>query len=54
MSQCNDATSKCVKCDVKNCKYHNTEGTCSAGSIEVGPSHAATTSDTVCRTFIAK
>ncbi len=43
-----------IKCEVKNCKYHDGNHCCEAGSIEVGPTSAKTISETVCQTFSAK
>ena len=40
-----------IKCDVKNCVYHDCETNCMAGQIAVGPSFATSSSDTVCATF---
>ena len=40
-----------IKCDVKNCVYHDGECYCTAGNIHVGPSHAEKSADTVCATF---
>ncbi len=43
-----------IKCGVKNCEYHDGTHYCEAGCIEVGPHYAATSGDTVCRTFKPK
>ena len=40
-----------IKCDVKNCVYHDCDTYCTAGQIAVGPSYATSSSDTVCATF---
>ena len=40
-----------IKCDVKNCVYHDGETYCMAGTIAVGPSFATSSLDTVCATF---
>ena len=40
-----------IKCDVKNCVYHDCDTHCTAGQIAVGPSFATSSSDTVCATF---
>ncbi len=45
---------KGIKCEVKNCEYHDGEHYCEAGSIEVGPTFAVSSSDTVCQTFKPK
>ena len=42
---------KGIRCDVKNCVYHDCETYCMAGEIAVGPSNATTSSDTACATF---
>ncbi len=42
---------KGIKCEVKNCVYHNTKDCCTAGHIKVGNSQATKTSDTKCETF---
>ena len=42
---------KGIRCDVKNCMYHDCETYCMAGEIAVGPSNATTSADTVCATF---
>ena len=40
-----------IRCDVKNCMYHDCETYCTAKQIAVGPSHACSSADTVCATF---
>lgn len=40
-----------VQCDVRNCQYHQKDGTCSAGKIIVGPAYAVSNADTACSTF---
>lgn len=45
---------KGIVCDVKNCVYHEQENCCTAHSINVGPSGAETSSETVCATFRPK
>lgn len=40
-----------IKCDVKNCVYHYDDFYCSAKTINVGPSYATSSTDTVCATF---
>jgi hypothetical protein len=42
---------KGIRCDVKNCVYHDSETYCTAGQIAVGPSSATTGADTLCATF---
>lgn len=48
---CNHEQIKGVKCDVENCVYHSPNCECCAGSIEVGPSHASSSLETICVTF---
>ena len=43
-----------IKCDVKNCVYHNGKNECCAGCISVGPHSASSSTDTACVTFKAK
>jgi hypothetical protein len=40
-----------IGCDVSNCHYHNGDQHCTAKKINVGPSYASTTQDTICSTF---
>ena len=40
-----------VCCDVKNCVYHDGERRCTAKEINVGPTYASASQDTVCATF---
>ena len=42
---------KGIKCDVKNCVYHDCETYCTAGQISVGPCTATSCTETVCATF---
>ena len=42
---------KGIKCGVKNCVYHDCDCYCTAEKINVGPSNATCSSDTVCATF---
>ncbi len=42
---------KGIKCEVKNCVYHNLEDCCMAGQIKVGSRQATKTADTKCETF---
>ena len=41
-------------CSVKNCEYHDSEGFCTANTINVGPGYAESCTDTVCATFKAR
>ncbi len=55
----NECTNTCkcnkgVNCDVSNCYYHDGECHCTAEKINVGPSHATSSTDTVCATFKQK
>ena len=43
-----------IKCDVKNCVYHNGKSECYAGCISVGPHSASSSTETACVTFKAK
>ncbi len=43
-----------ITCDVTNCHYHHSGGTCSAEKIKVGPQYAASSADTICATFKPK
>ena len=40
-----------IACEVHNCRYHDGRSKCLAGSINVGPSYASSSADTVCATF---
>ena len=40
-----------VHCDVSNCAYNDKECSCFADQINVGPTHAEKTDDTICATF---
>lgn len=42
---------KGIKCDVKNCMYHDCDTYCTAGQISVGPCNAKSSTETVCATF---
>ena len=42
---------KGISCDAKNCVYHDCDCYCTAEKINVGPSNATCSSDTVCATF---
>lgn len=48
---CSKNPIKGIRCDVKNCVYHDCETYCTAGEIAVGPSSAHTSADTACATF---
>lgn len=68
MTEVNNKTCKChatdekttcnyirgISCDVKSCVYHDSETHCTANSIVVGPTFAASSNDTVCATFKPK
>ena len=43
-----------IHCDVTNCQYHVKDCHCTADKINVGPTYAANTTDTVCSTFKTK
>lgn len=43
-----------ISCDVKNCVYHKEDCICTAEQINVGPSFATSSTDTVCATFKPK
>lgn len=45
---------KGVRCDVKNCVYHDGDGFCCADHINVGNIAALSSSDTHCKTFKAR
>ncbi len=59
-NSCNEKTCKTchentgVSCDVTNCAYHDGSHTCVAEKINVGPSYANSSTDTVCATFKQK
>ncbi len=40
-----------IRCDVKNCHYHQKDDSCSAQEVSVGPTFANSSADTVCATF---
>ena len=40
-----------IKCEVKNCVYHEGKDTCTANCIEVGTCNACVCGETVCATF---
>ncbi len=43
-----------IRCDVKNCLYHDGDNYCTANRINIGPSFASSCTDTVCATFRPK
>ncbi|MDD3693137.1 MAG: DUF1540 domain-containing protein [Oscillospiraceae bacterium] len=47
----NEEITPIVYCDVKNCVYHSGENICKANKINVGPTHALSSYDTICSTF---
>ena len=42
---------KGVSCDVRNCIYNDLHSHCTAEKIAVGPTYAASCTDTVCASF---
>lgn len=46
-----DKEIKGIKCEVKNCRFHDMSDCCHAGHITVGDRSATSTSDTECQTF---
>lgn len=40
-----------IHCNVKNCMYHDCDCYCTASMINVGPSNATSSTETVCATF---
>ena len=43
-----------IKCDVKNCEYHDKQCHCTASEVHVGPQYASCSTETVCATFKAQ
>ena len=43
-----------VSCDAKNCVYHDGDNYCTASRVNVGPTYATSSADTVCATFKEK
>ena len=43
-----------VKCEVVNCMYNEKRSHCMAKEVKIGPTFAAMTGDTICRTFKPK
>ena len=40
-----------ITCEVTNCQYHESDGHCTAGHINVGPHAAQASRETLCETF---
>ena len=53
-NNCKCETNECISCDVKNCVYHASNDTCSAGKIHVGNGKASTVDETCCDRFKAR
>lgn len=51
MDGCDCKHIKGIKCNVKNCYYHDCETYCTATQIAVGPQNAECSSETLCATF---
>lgn len=45
---------KGIKCNVKNCYYHDCDTYCTAKQIAVGPQSAESSAETLCATFKPK
>ena len=45
---------KGIKCNVKNCYYHDCDTYCTANEIAVGPQSAHSSGETLCATFKPK
>lgn len=45
---------KGIKCDVRQCSYHDGESYCTADQVAIGPGFATSCTDTVCATFKPK
>ncbi|MDR3552659.1 MAG: DUF1540 domain-containing protein [Clostridia bacterium] len=43
-----------IHCEVTNCAYHDPKCKCGADKINVGPTFASSSTDTVCSTFKQK
>ena len=43
-----------IHCNAKNCVYHDCDCYCTADMIQVGPSDATCSTDTICATFKEK
>ena len=43
-----------ISCNVKNCVHHDGENYCTLDKINVGPSYATSSIDTVCASFKRK
>ena len=50
-NSCSKEHIKGIKCDVRNCMYHDCDTYCTAGQISVGPCNATSSTETVCATF---
>lgn len=48
---CKKDYNKGISCDVKNCYYHDGSCYCTASQINVGPTNASSSADTLCATF---
>ncbi len=48
---CGEKHIKGINCSVRNCAYHDGECYCTAREINVGPSNACTSTETICATF---
>lgn len=51
---CNCGHIQGIKCNVKNCVYHDCDTYCTAKEIAVGPQNANVSGDTLCVTFRPK
>ncbi|MGI5957940.1 MAG: DUF1540 domain-containing protein [Massiliimalia sp.] len=40
-----------IHCNVENCVHNNHHCGCTAKQIQVGPTYAASTTDTICQSF---
>ena len=45
---------KGINCNVESCVYHDSHNCCTAKEISVGPTHAASSAETLCVTFRPK
>jgi hypothetical protein len=43
-----------IHCEVTNCSFHDPSCKCSANQVKVGPTYAASSTETVCSTFKPK
>jgi len=53
-SKMTSASNNGVSCNVTNCVYHDGKCYCKAEKIDVGPTFANSSTDTVCSTFRAR